>query len=517
MTGHGVVRRSATLSDTRASAAATARRSGVPPTMVDSAAARREAGDWRGACAAAGVALHLPPDSVRRRHGADMAERLLADLRVLAPDLLRWHFPRCGHGSGRLLEGLLVPLAGYSDDPDDPAMPPRLTLVAATPPIALVAGERIVLTVVESGRSRPTSPDPVVRAVLDAVHVRSAERHDLRRHRMFWDSGAAAGLSGLCPDLVATADARAGEITELQDAGDAPQAWSAAGFSLVEPGGASRWTTWLSALPVNLPGLADRVRTLLPGSGQAVIRSGGGAVVLSGLDRRGTPPIAEAVPGRQVRGVPVVPAAAWTRPLDADLLRLGILRPGELHPLVAAALLPDRVIFGAEPDGWLYATVPGAEEHRTEDGVPTVVVRCGAERHRVMRRDAAWQPVDHDGQPGREALLARLGGPEPPCRAAARHLGGGRHVAELVESLLAHGRTDDAVRLLREHGDGAAPPETFVLSDGTKAGDVLARLHENDLRLRMLLAGAVPARPAHPVRISAIRRSRKGEPARTPR
>lgn len=66
----------------------------VPPSMIETATARRSAGDWAGACAAAGIDVDFNLRSVARTHGHDLAARIRADLRHLAPDLLRWHLPR---------------------------------------------------------------------------------------------------------------------------------------------------------------------------------------------------------------------------------------------------------------------------------------------------------------------------------------------------------------------------------------------------------------------------------------
>lgn len=66
----------------------------VPPSMIETATARRRAGDWAGACAAAHIDVDLQPRLVARRYGRDFAARLRSDLRHLAPDLLRWHMPR---------------------------------------------------------------------------------------------------------------------------------------------------------------------------------------------------------------------------------------------------------------------------------------------------------------------------------------------------------------------------------------------------------------------------------------
>ncbi|NUP41538.1 MAG: hypothetical protein HOY76_32050, partial [Streptomyces sp.] len=66
----------------------------VPPSMIETATTRRLVGDWAGACAAAGLDVDLNLRSVARSHGRELAAQVRADLRRLAPDLLRWHMPR---------------------------------------------------------------------------------------------------------------------------------------------------------------------------------------------------------------------------------------------------------------------------------------------------------------------------------------------------------------------------------------------------------------------------------------
>src|SRR4051794_36084572 len=116
------------------------RESAVPPLMIESATARRLMGDWAGACAAARVDVDLNP----RDHGPPFAAQLRADLRHLAPDLLRWHFPRVAP-DGLLRPGLTVSLARYSN---------ALHLVARTPPGWAAAGQRMSLALWDPSRPR---------------------------------------------------------------------------------------------------------------------------------------------------------------------------------------------------------------------------------------------------------------------------------------------------------------------------------------------------------------------------
>jgi hypothetical protein len=467
--------------------------------MIDAATERRLAGDWRGACAAADVELFINPETVRRRYGAAVAGAIVDDLRTLAPELLRWHLPRRARGPGLLLAGLLIPLADYGGAGGG------LTLAAATPSFALDAGQRIVLTLLEARSSGAwLAGESGSSAVLQAVRRRYAARYDLRRYPMFWDAACAPGLRELCDD-----DAAAGGATilRLQDEGLGAEAWTAAGFRLTlgSPRTATeeqrRLEQWLSSLPVNLPGLARRVSDALPAASEAVIRCGNGALVLSGFN--GDRPLAvEVAAPRSVRarGVarPLIPYAVWSRPLDVDLLRLGLVETRDLHPLVGAAMA-DSAGQRAAVGGWRYSTESGigaqyaeAVDTRTE-GSAVVLVHCGGSLHRVARVGGRWQPIDHADHASREGLLQRLGGPVNPCRGAAQHLGSGRHVIAAVTRFLDHGRVAEAARLLEAQADCGSAPRSFILADGGTVGERIAVLREHTLRLRMIPAGAPPA------------------------
>lgn len=475
---------SATFSHSRAHAAVCARRFGIPPTMIAAATRRRMSGDWHGACAAADVEVQLDLDAVRVRHGADIATRLLGDLRVLAPDLLRWHLPRAAHGSGRLLGGVVVPLARYPDAGGGRRDGGALTLVAATPDYALAAGERIVLTTVEPRRAA-------------GGRAGSLQRFSLADQRMFWDSSRAGRLADLCATRRG-----AQQITGLQDAGHAVEAWAAAGFALAASSSAGL-NRRLAGVPVNLPGLAGRVREALPGVGTAAIRFGGGAIVLRGLDNReGSPPISvEPVPSQVARPLPAVPEAVWMRPVDVDLVRFGLLRPDELHPLVAAALTPETATAESSApqvatrlaDDRLYRAVPGAMSFAAaHDGSVEVRVQCGSALHRIVQRDGRWHAVDHQSVEARESLVTLLGGRMNPCSAAAHYLGTGRHVIEFAEQLLEHGRVSEVVDVLCEHADSAATTSDYEFEDGRTLKDALDALNERTDRLRRILSGDLP-------------------------
>jgi hypothetical protein len=418
-----------------------------------------------------------------------------------------------------------------------------LTLAAATPGFALDAGERIVLTLLETSSSGARADaDAGLSAVLQAVHRRYAERYDLRRYRMFWDAACASGFRELC-----TSDAVGGAaILRLQDEGRVAEAWTAAGFEVTlgsprtAPEEQRRLGQWLSSLPVNLPGLAKRVSDTLPTASEAVIRCGNGALVLSGFNGDGPPAVEVAAPRSvRARGValPVIPYAVWSRPLDADLFRLGLVETRDLHPLVGAAIA-DGSAERAAPSGWRYSTESGIGAQYADSvgsrtpGNAVVLVRCGVGLHRVARVGGRWQPIDHDDHASRETLLQRLGGSVNPCRGAAQHLGSGRHVIDAVARFLDHGRVAEAARLLEAHADSGTAPGNFVLADGGTVGDRLAVLRERTLWLRMIRAGAPLAREPLNARVTYprdgttslpdewsrrkrdTRRPRKGESAR---
>src|SRR3954462_3830725 len=149
----------------------------VPASMIETATARRLAGDWAGACAAAGFDVDFNLRAVARDHGRERAARVRSDLRALAPDLLRWHMPRIAP-DGLLRPGVTLALAQY-DAPEGP-----VHLVARTAPAWADAGQRISLAL----WSRSTA---------DAAghpHPRPNRRFRLDLHRQLWDAGRAGEL-----------------------------------------------------------------------------------------------------------------------------------------------------------------------------------------------------------------------------------------------------------------------------------------------------------------------------------
>ncbi|MEU1406711.1 hypothetical protein ABZ471_30900 [Streptomyces sp. NPDC005728] len=368
----------------------------VPPSMIETATVRRRAGDWAGACAAAGVDVDLDLRYVARTHGRDLAARVRADLRHLAPDLLRWHLPRIAP-DGLLRPGLTLTLARY--DGEGCARDRPVHLVARTPPAWADAGQRISLALWDGSRSDTAARHP---------HPRPSRRYRLDLHRHLWDArragelGVRSGADRPAPDP---------EPPDLAPPGlgCAVDRWAAEAGLLLGAEGRSAGT-----FVVRLGGRRRLVLDLVaPGDGGAVpaLR------------------VAESLPEGGVPALPVLPDAATRVLPDLELLRAGLLAPDRLHPLVASALVPDHA-----PAGPLRRPGPA-------DG--SRLVECRGARHRIGLVDGVLVPLDHGPEEiRREELLVALGGPPLPCLQAIDE---------------AHRRPDclTGVRERLDHGDTA--------------------------------------------------------------
>ncbi|MFJ7412737.1 hypothetical protein ACIQWZ_18245 [Streptomyces sp. NPDC098077] len=360
----------------------------VPASMIETATARREAGDWAGACAAAGVDIDLRLRSVARSHGRDIAALIRADLRHLAPDLLRWHMPRIAP-HGLLRPGLTIDLARY--DPPERDGPGPLRLVVRTPPAWADAGQRISLALWDGSHTEPTARRH--------PHPRPNRRFRLDLHRHLWDARRAGELR-IRSGLDEPPSARATEAVDPELWGSVPpdrrcavDRWAAEAAILLRAEG-----PWPGPGPV-------------PG-GTVSVRLGGRRRILLdvrvGADGRGTPVarLATAAPD-QGASIPLVlpDAATWVLP-DLDLLRTGTMEAGQLHPLVARALVPDL-------------PSPAPATARPGDGGRAAgarLVECRGEQHRIGLVEGVLAPLDHDpAEVRREELLVALTGTPLPC------------------------------------------------------------------------------------------------------
>ncbi|MEV1085216.1 hypothetical protein AB0I98_44565 [Streptomyces sp. NPDC050211] len=360
----------------------------VPPSMIETATARRAVGDWAGACAAARVDVDLDLHAVRARHGIDLVTRLRADLRRLAPDLLRWHMPRIAP-DGRLRPGLTICLARYRSSGATPVQ-----LVVRTPPAWADAGQRMSLALWEGSGTGAPGHHP---------HPHPDRRFRLDLHRHLWD----AGLSG--------------ELARRCGAGDGPWAvdgWAAEAESLLRAEGLPR-----GAFTVRLGARRHAVLELVaPDDSHAPTLR----------------PLREAVTPQEVAGLPVLPEVAARVLPDLELLRAGLVTAERLHPLVASAL---------EASGSV--TVPVSGRAPGPDLRDPHRVRCRGEVHRIALRDGVLTAIDHDpAQLRREELLVALGGPALPCLRAIDAVHRDPEALPAVRERLGHGDVAGALAVV---------------------------------------------------------------------
>lgn len=470
----------------------------VPASMIETATARRLAGDWAGAYAAAGFDVDLNLRAVARDHGREPASRVRSDLRALAPDLLRWHMPRIAP-DGLLRPGVTLTLARYD------TLQGPVHLVARTAPAWADAGQRISLAL----WSRSTA---------DAAghpHPRPNRRFRLDLHRHLWDAGRAGELgersgagelrardgggevrdrdeAGEVRDRSQTSEVRerhwdgevrhrdeAGEVRARDGAGEGNdrtgtsqtcdrhgtgdthdrtgtnelRPGSEAGESSIRllPRQLARHETELTVSPdCAVDRWAAEARILLAAEGRTggvvLVRLGGRQRLM--LELAADDDLIRTVPTPSTGTVsllPVLPdAATWVLP-DLQLLRAGAIEAERLHPLVAAALAPDHVATGPP---------------RTPDrpGRPRLV-ECRGARHRIGLVDGVLAPLDHDpDEIRREELLVALTGTPLPCLQAIDEAHRRPHCLAGVRERLVHGDTAGALAVV----EGLLGPEALL-------------------------------------------------------
>lgn len=386
----------------------------VPPSMIETATARRAVGDWAGACAAARIDVDLDLRAVRDRHGTDLATRVRADLRRLAPDLLRWHMPRIAP-DGRLRPGLTLTLARY---PGPGATPPHL--VVRTPPAWADGGQRMSLTLWDGSGGGACGPHP---------HPHPDRRFRLDLHRHLWDSARSGELARRCGagGTPSRTEPDPPVLPPGHDSSWAVARWAAEAESLLRAEGLSR-----GAFTVRL---GARSRAVL----ELVAPDDSHAPTLR--------PLRDALPPQEVAALPVLPEAAARILPDLELLRAGLVAAERLHPLVAAALEGSGPAPVAGP-----APQPG-DPHRVE---------CRGEVHRIALRDGVLSAIDHDpAELRREELLVALGGPPLPCLRAIDTAHRTPEALPAVRERLGHGDVSGALAVVEALlGPGA------VLRDG---------------------------------------------------
>lgn len=453
----------------------------VPPTMTADATAAREAGDWRGACAAAGVDVAVDLVEVRREHGRRGADAVEEELAHFAPDLLRWHLPRVPDlmSLSPRTNAVLTPL-----DPDAP-------LLILSPPDSVWGPQRMTLRTARRPALKGTSFYDAPR------HLWDARRADELRHAWGGSEDRPPQLEvdarPVPADRLGAGGDRAAHterILAMMDRGQHVRAWREAGIELdtSEPSDPDRPLRRLEAHGLWPVGLADEARRLAglyhvrtfnlgdPYPPAAVSVAADGSVTARLVDRTSG------------RSQPYIPAPVYRVPPDLWLLRHGRITPEDWHPLVRASLFP--------------RLGPPARS-RPPDGPSAVRVRCRGEWHRVGVHGGRIAALDHDAaEERREAVVRALGGTSSGCHAvvSAWTEGNGR-----LPKLLRHQRQETFERMY--HGD-----TRFVLAmldsgrldprmrgwEGLTLLHMLVYLDHEPLLSRVLAAGVpVDARDRH--------------------
>ncbi|MFF5262111.1 ankyrin repeat domain-containing protein [Actinomadura viridis] len=383
-----------------------ARRFGVPRWRIERATERRLAGDWRGACDAAGVRVSFDLAVVAAGYGAAVAEALEDDLRHLAPDLLRWHVEQDGHP---------YVLAAYGDA--------YLHLLPS-------GGAGL-------GFGRPAGRHAFV-APRHVWDVRRAgellDRHGGRGRAPFFRADGtpvrgAGGGDGAGDDPVALAE----RATLLHERGEVEAAFAAAGLDLrLHERFRDEQRAALALTPLALHRIEPELRRLArAGAGHrflirhhlrptlnSPVRMDTGVVILAvelpedGGGPRVTYVRSAADVGARPGETLDLPDLFWQRSPDLDLVRAGRLTPEELHPLVRAALFPAR------------PAVDGPAGPSDLEGPPVARVRCRGEWHEVAFRNGRLHTWHDEDEWRREKALRALGGAVTGCFAVREEWAG---------------------------------------------------------------------------------------------
>ncbi|MFI6121100.1 ankyrin repeat domain-containing protein [Streptomyces sp. NPDC051064] len=468
------------------------RRYAVPRRLIEQATERRLAGDWRGALAVAGVDVAFDPAEAAATYGSVVAASLVSDLRHLVPDLVRWHLPRVLGGRSTIDTDRTVVLAGYGA-----GLPMAPYLHLRTPPMAdgpqrlalrfgAVPGETspgVFAVRIEDWRS--------VRHLWDARHtdgLRAAVGGGGGRIPFFHDDG-----TPLTPEELAApgddAAARAERVTLLHQEGKVSEAFAAAGVDW-DPSLPPSERSWrrvdaeeiVRRTAIDIPRLESAVRRATAVSGRErflVANFYRGHVLLDLTDHSGGGRLrARVVESRRPAAEPPsLPEAAWRRLPDLDLLRIGAIPPGWLHPLVARALFPSlEGPFGP----------PGPSAPRP------VRVRCRGEWHEVAFRDGALRSPHTEEERRRESAMRAFGGAVAGCFAA-------EHSVTSGTGRLPKGLREQRQELFQraQHGDTPGVLEMLAagvdlrVKDGRRRSllHVLPLLDHETLLPRLLAAG----------------------------
>ncbi|SNS34618.1 Ankyrin repeat-containing protein [Actinoplanes regularis] len=354
-----------------------------PAGMILEATAARLDGDWRAACAAAAVDVHVDLRDVRARFGAYAAAMIEADLAGFAPDLLRRHLPR--EDTAVLSPDVRVVLSRRSEPFRRHGLP---VLVVATPS-STDAAQRLALRVADVGDLSGRWLDLPAWAWHAGAVVERRWAYGASEQRLPWHL---ADGTPYHQGISAPADRdRAAEFERLL-AATVPEKmfdlFRSAGIEADERD--ARLPKVFAALQDRLPVLAAETRRLAHRYGEMLREHGSDAVVLGSGRWAGGPGLAVSRDGSALRAVwdwskwterTTVAPFGLAAPRDVALLRWGVITPDQLHPLVHEALFPGRT-----QDLRRFVHDPFARFR----------VRCGTEWHWIEVAGASVQTRHHD-------------------------------------------------------------------------------------------------------------------------
>ncbi|GAA4587507.1 hypothetical protein GCM10023194_36630 [Planotetraspora phitsanulokensis] len=413
MTG---TRATTSFGDEEAAAWQRVRRYAVPRWMIEQATERRLAGDWRGACSAAGVDVAFDPAAVAKRYGGSVAAEVEDDLTHFAPDLLRWHLPRTTPWNGTLAVGRIVVLAEYRAR----SLGWGPSLFVTTPPV-VEGTQRLTLHLGPADAKEDAARWRDGRAWLTSRHlwdVRRAGELRLRagggeRIPFFTRDGRP-----LAEDELPTADpgrddpvAHTEWVSLLHERGEVEAALAAVGIHLdlrepvVRGWGWGGLTRRLETLPLNLAGIERETARLADETGERhfeIVYGYGSRVALDRAPDEGALRVSTAQAGGIVR----LPDLCWRRLPDLDLMRRGRITADRLHPLVRTALFPDLA--------------PGEGPAGPPDPEPPapVRVRCRGEWHLLSSGGGVLRMPHSVEERRRERAMRAFGGAVAGCFAA---------------------------------------------------------------------------------------------------
>jgi hypothetical protein len=411
----------------------------VPAWMIEQATERRLAGDWRGACAAAGVDVAFDLVEVATEHGDAVAAAFEDDLRHFAPDLLRWHLPRLDRGRTTIVPDQMIVLSRPA-----PGVP---CLYVATPVWLAHGPQRLRLAIGQvNGGSTYLETDwtygafwrEVVHDWTTSRHLWDARRTGRLRERCGGDEGRAPflhadGTPRTASELPAADPGRADPaaftewVTLLHERGDVEAAFTAAGIELDNaPVDIPSWYSVnrvdpvevLARMPLALTQVEAEIRRLGADRFWIPYRQYA-AVVLERTQTVLRVRLIEHEAGDHPADE-VLPEVCWRRLPDLDLLRDG-LPPERLHPLVREALFPGRV----------------ANEPPVPEPAGPTRIRCRDGWHEVSFRDGVLD-IPHSAEEQRRED-ARDDKKRTPLFAAICGFGS----VALIEALLAAGARID--------------------------------------------------------------------------